>query len=147
MKGYFGIGVENLKSRCNLGTLWRHANNMGASFIFVIGNRYRHQSSDTVKAFKHIPLFQFKRFEDMRIPHDCLTIGIEIDDEAEDLMSFYHPERAVYVLGAEDHGICESTKAKCQKMVKLNTKYCLNVATMGSIVMYDRMQKSRSLTV
>ena len=34
-RGFFGIGVENLKTKANLGTLWRSAINLGADFIFV----------------------------------------------------------------------------------------------------------------
>ena len=35
---YFGIGIQNGKTPENLGVLWRTAQNMGASFIFTIGN-------------------------------------------------------------------------------------------------------------
>ena len=35
---FFGIGIFNGKTPENLGVLWRSAQNMGASFIFTIGN-------------------------------------------------------------------------------------------------------------
>ena len=38
-KGYFGIGIINPKSKTNVGSLWRSANILGASFIFTIGKR------------------------------------------------------------------------------------------------------------
>ena len=37
-QGFFGIGIQNGKTPENLGVLWRSAQNMGASFIFTIGN-------------------------------------------------------------------------------------------------------------
>lgn len=44
--GFFGIGIENMKSAMNIGTLWRSAINLGADFIFV--NR---RSSFTILKF------------------------------------------------------------------------------------------------
>ena len=44
---FFGIGIQNGKTPENLGVLWRTAQNLGASFIFTIGNRYASQACDT----------------------------------------------------------------------------------------------------
>ena len=143
-RGYFGIGVENLKYTCNLGTLWRSAINLGADFIFCIGKRYKHQSSDTVKAYRHIPLFQYESIEDFVIPFDCHLIGAEITENAKDLVSFHHPEKAVYLLGAEDYGISKQAIDRCQYLIKFDSKYCMNVACAGSIIMWDRYSKMQS---
>ncbi len=141
MRGYFGIGVENIKTKVNLGTLWRSAYNFNADFIFVIGHRYKRQSSDTVKAWRHIPLYQYDNVEHflMSRPYDCKLIGIEITDRAKDLRTFCHPERAIYILGAEDGSL--TFQDKCQDIVKIPTNRCLNVSVAGSIIMYDRVCK------
>jgi tRNA (guanosine-2'-O-)-methyltransferase len=78
IRGYFGIGIENCKTGQNVGTLWRSAHNLGATFIFTIGNRYRYQGSDTSKAWRSIPLFQYPTFDDFyaNLPHDCPLIGV-----------------------------------------------------------------------
>jgi len=107
-RGYFGIGIENCKSGVNVGTLWRSAHNLGASFIFTIGNRYRFQGSDTTKAWRSIPLFQYPTFDAFygNLPHDCQLVGIEFPHEkAKALPEFMHPDRCVYLLGAEDPGL------------------------------------------
>jgi tRNA (guanosine-2'-O-)-methyltransferase len=44
MRGYYGIGIENVKTAENVGTLWRSAYILGASFIFTIGKRYKKQA-------------------------------------------------------------------------------------------------------
>jgi hypothetical protein len=44
---FFGIGILNGKTPENLGVLWRSAQNLGASYIFTIGNRYAKQACDT----------------------------------------------------------------------------------------------------
>ncbi|HEC36625.1 hypothetical protein LCGC14_1312390 [marine sediment metagenome] len=80
MRGYFGIGIENTKTKANIGTLWRSAYGLGAAFIFVIGNRYKKQASDTVKAMRHIPMYHYDTFEQFyeNMPKDCQLIGIEL---------------------------------------------------------------------
>ncbi len=140
MRGYFGIGIENTKTEANVGTLWRSAHLLGASFIFTIGKRYKMQASDTTKAWKSIPLYSYASFDDFyaSLPHDCQVIGVELDDNAIPLQRFLHPERCVYLLGAEDHGLSRRAMEKCHKLVVLPGEYSMNVATAGSIVMYAR---------
>lgn len=146
MRGYYGIGIENMKTGANLGTLWRSAYCLGASFIFVIGERYKHQASDTPKAYKNIPFYHYNTLEIFyaAIPQDCDLIGIDNIDHAVNLTEFKHPERAVYLLGAEDHGLSENAIDHCNNMIKFESKQCLNVAVAGSIIMYDRNLKSKS---
>lgn len=142
-RGYFGIGIENTKSELNVGTLWRSASIMGANFIFTIGRRYKKQSSDTMKSWKHIPLYGYETFDEFykTMPHDCLLTGIEISDKSISIIEFKHPERCIYLLGAEDNGLSNESIEKCHRIVQLPGQYCMNVAVAGSIVMYDRYYK------
>ncbi len=142
-RGFFGIGIEHTKSELNMGTLWRSASIMGASFIFTIGKRYKRQGSDTMKSWKHIPLYNYKTFDEFYklIPHDCLLTGIEITDKSIPITEFKHPERTIYLLGAEDHGLTNNAISKCHRIIQLPGQYCMNVAVAGSIVMYDRIIK------
>ena len=142
-RGYCGIGIENAKAECNLGTLWRSAFCLGADFIFTIGARYRKQSSDTTQTWKHIPYWPFKDWDDFSEsrPHDCPLVAIEITDKARSLSTFTHPERAIYLLGPEDGGISKAALEAAQSIVRIPSLYCLNVATAGSIVLYDRNLK------
>lgn len=143
-RGYYGIGIENMKTVANLGTLWRSAYCLGASFIFVIGERYKHQASDTPKAYKSIPFYHYDTFEEFykSIPKDCDLVGVDNVGFAVDLKEFKHPERAIYLLGAEDLGLSENSIDHCTFMIQFESKRCLNVAVAGSIIMYDRNLKS-----
>ena len=140
MRGYFGIGVFHSKTAENIGTLWRSAYNLGADFIFTIGKRYSKQCSDVSKAWRKIPLYHYENYEDFRrhIPYDCRLVAIELDNKAKDLKLFTHPERCIYLLGAEDHGLPQTIIDQCQETVMINSNLCMNVAVAGSIVMYDR---------
>lgn len=143
MRGYFGIGIEHGKTAANVGTLWRSAYTFDAAFLFTIGARYTHQCSDTVKAWRHVPLFTYPAFSDFydNMPRDCRLVGIELDGNATPIERFTHPERCIYVLGAEDGGLSAEAKARCHRLVQLPGRFCLNVAVAGSIVLFDRHQQ------
>lgn len=142
-RGYFGIGIENTKTKANIGTLWRSAYGLGAAFIFVIGNRYKKQASDTVKAMRHIPMYHYDTFEQFydNMPKDCQLIGVDNVEKARMLEGYGHPERAIYLLGAEDSGLSKTALEKCHSLVQFESKFCLNVSVAGSIIMYDRQAK------
>ena len=145
-RGYFGIGIERSKTEANVGTLWRSAYSLGAAFIFTIGRRYPRQASDTTATWRHIPLLEYADAEDFRahVPYDCQLIGVEIDDRAVPLETFAHPVRAVYVLGPEDGSLSPTILERCQSVVAFDSRYCLNVAAAGTVVMYDRQTKRRA---
>lgn len=142
-RGFFAIGIEHGKTLPNLGTLWRSANLFGAAFIFTVRSRYSHQSSDTLKTPRHIPLVHYTDIADLvaHLPWSCPLIGVELDDKASAIDAFRHPERAVYLLGAEDHGLTREALTACHKLVKLPGRYSMNVAVAGSLVMFDRTSK------
>ncbi len=144
---FFGIGIQNGKTPENLGVLWRSAQNLGASFIFTIGNRYAKQASDTHNAVKSMPYFHYNTFDEFfkNLPKGARLVAVEKTDKAEQLASFKHPRRCVYLLGAEDHGLSKEAIEKAHFLVQFESVLSLNVAVAGSIVMYDRqLHKSRS---
>lgn len=142
-QGFFGIGIQNGKTPENLGVLWRSAQNLGASFIFTIGNRYAKQASDTHKATGAMPYFHYETFEDFfnNLPKGAMLVGVELNKKAVALETFVHPKRCVYLLGAEDHGMSKTAINKSHHLVKFKSQLSLNVAVAGSIVMYDRQAK------
>lgn len=141
-RGYFAIGIEQPKIEKNLGVLLRSANIFGASFVFTIGARYQHQSGDTMHTPKHVPMFHFDSITQLRntLWNNCPIIGIEKDENAIPVQSFFHPEAGCYILGAEDHGLSEETISTCDYLVQIesNRKASLNVAIAGSIIAHSR---------
>ena len=142
-RGYFGIGIYKSKTKANYETLCRSAYGFGASFIFMIGARYKKQNSDTSVTFEHIPIFNYKTFDEMylNIPVDCKLIGMVRLSQAENLQSYNHPERAIYLLAGEDYGLPPVIHNQCHSLLNIQSRICLNVATTWSIVMHDRMSK------
>lgn len=142
-RGYYGVGIEHGKTAANLGSLWRTAHLLGADFLFTIGRRYQPQNSDTRKTWRSVPLWHFEQLSQLIefAPRECLIVGVELTEEAESVRSFAHPERAIYLLGAEDHGITRLSLSMCHRVIKLPGDQSMNVAVAGSIVMFDRWQK------
>lgn len=146
LRGFFGIGVWHPKKEVNTGTLFRSAQSFGASFCFSIGRRFHKQSSDTGKAHKHLPFYEYSDLDDLvkHLPHACPLVAVELAEESRMLDNFCHPERACYLLGAEDHGLSKDVLSKCHSTVTIpGANLCLNVAVAGAIVMYDRVVKRK----
>lgn len=144
-RGFFGIGIYHGKTVENLGTLWRSAHAFGADFIFTIGRRYKPQASDTTKAWRHVPLWEYQDINQLKaaMPREALLVGVELTTCALPVASFHHPERAVYLLGAEDSGLPPAELAMCHRVIVLPGSRCLNVSVAGSIVLFDRHQKTK----
>lgn len=141
MRGYFEIGIYNPKTAANVGTLWRSAYQLGASGIFTIGQRCKKQSSDTTQAWRHIPLREYGDMDHFLHcgPVGCLLVAVEMGGSA--LSGYAHPERAIYLLGAEDHGLPDKVLSRCHSLVSLEAvrTASYNVAVAGSLVMYHRL--------
>jgi len=143
VRGFFAIGIIQTKCEANVGTLIRSAYAFGANFVFTVGRRYKPQAS-SLKLKRHIPVFHFDTFAEAQkcMPGDIEYVAVELTPKSKPLHNYVHPERAVYLLGAEDKGIPEdilSLPNMCK--VQIHSILCLNVATAGSIVMYDRLSK------
>ena len=144
---FFGIGIQNGKTPENLGVLWRTAQNLGASFIFTIGIRYAKQACETHNAVKSMPYFHYESFNDFynHLPKGARVVGVELTEGVEDLETFRHPRRCVYLLGAEDHGLSKKAIEKSHHLIKFKSELSVNVVVAVSIVMYDRgINKPRS---
>ena len=63
-------------------------------------------------------------------------MAVEVDGDIE-LTRFVHPKKTIYLFGGENRFLPKIGDYR----VKIDTKYCLNMATTASIVAYDRYCK------
>jgi len=144
-RGFFGIGIYSSKTELNVSNLFRSALAFQADFLYVIGTRYKQRKADTCKAPKHIPLYHYKGFDDFydHLPNNCKLVSVECGDDIQsfNLRNYCHPERACYLLGAEDFGVPHEYLDRSHSIIHIETRVCLNVATTGAIIMYDRSIK------
>jgi len=147
MRGYFGIGIDGASKVGNLGNLIRTAHGFGASFAFALdpamnkglGESPVRKWADTSRSETQIPLYVYDRVEDIQLPRGCQMVAVELTDDSVDLPSFRHPARAVYVLGGERSSVSSAVLERANHVIKIPTRFSLNVATAGAIVMYDRV--------
>lgn len=141
-RGYFAIGAEGISKPMNLGALMRTAHAFGASFIFSVDAAKAMrviENADTSKSTGHVPYYAWASIADMQLPKGCQLVGVELTDDAVDLPSFRHPPSAAYVLGREKGDLTPAMLARCQYVVKIPTRFCINLSLAGALVMYDRM--------
>jgi tRNA G18 (ribose-2'-O)-methylase SpoU len=143
MKGYFGIGVEGVSKAMNVGALFRTAHAFGAGFVFTVAASYRPREtsgSDTSDTPGSVPTFHFPDLASLRLPEGCRLVGIEITGDAIELPSFRHPRQAAYVLGSEREGLSRELQGLCDYVVKIPTRFSVNLGIAGALVMYDRLR-------
>lgn len=142
MRGYFGIGVEGISKAMNLGALLRTAHAFGASFTFTIGGRLNERElahADTSASLDAVPFHDFADLDALTLPMGCRLVGVELVPDAIALPSFRHPPQAAYVLGAERSDLSPALMEHCDFVVRIPTRFCVNLAVAGALVMYDRM--------
>ena len=142
MRGYFAIGVEGISKAMNVGSLFRTAHAFGAGFVFTVAATYERGEggkSDTSDAPGHIPFYSFPDIGSLVLPKGCSLVGVELTDDAIELPSFRHPTQAAYVMGPERGELSPAMAEQCAFVVKIPTRFCVNVGIAGAIVMYDRI--------
>ena len=141
-RGYFGIGAEGVSKSANIGALLRTAHAFGAAFCFSAGAGYDARAgrlSDTADTPAHVPFYRFATLDEMVLPGGCALVGVELLDDAAELPSFRHPQRAAYVLGPERAGLSPAMLARCSHVVRIPTRFALNLSVAGAVVLYDRL--------
>lgn len=142
MRGFFGVGAQGISKGANLGSLVRTTHAFGGQFFFTLETEMDLQgvrASDTSDAFDHLPFYNFKGVSDLMLPQGCQLVGIELVPDAIELPSFRHPTRAAYILGPEMGMLSPEAQERCDHIIKIPMKFCVNVGVAGALVLYDRL--------
>ena len=140
LRGFFGIGIEGASSPMNFGNLARTAHGFGAAFVFTVdpAETIDAPPSDTAGSWSHMPWYSYGDIASLHLPDNCTLVGVELTEDAIELPSFRHPVAAAYLLGPEGGSLSHEAQAACAHIVQIPTRFCLNLATAGAVVMYDR---------
>lgn len=142
MRGFFGIGVEGVGNAANVGSLFRSAHAFGAAFVFTVAADYtrrKGRAADTSDTPGELPFYDMPDVESLILPQGVRLVGVEITEDAHELPSFRHPPQAAYVLGRERGSLTPAMIERCEAVVKIPTRFSLNLAIAGTLVMYDRL--------
>lgn len=141
MRGYFGIGAERISKPMNLGAILRTGHAFGASFVYSVAAHHNVgeiEFADTAKSAGEIPYYDWPDLASLRLPKGCALVGVELADDAVALPSFRHPLNAAYLLGPEKGDLSEEAQELCEHIVRIPTKFCVNLSVAAAIIMYDR---------
>lgn len=141
-RGYFGVGVEGSSKIMNAGNLLRTTHAFGGSFFFFVQpaidtRELRH--SDTAASTEGMPVYQFENAGEVLLPKGCKLVGVELTEDAIDLPRFRHPPQAAYIMGPEKGNLSDAMQKRCDHIVKIPMKFCVNVGVAGALVIYDRL--------
>jgi hypothetical protein len=78
----------------------------------------------------------FEAFDAAAVP-----VAVELRRNAESLITFTHPDNAVYVFGPEDGSLDRAVLELCHRFVVIPTRHCTNLAAAVYTVLYDRHAK------
>ncbi len=153
--GFFAVGVEGISKPHNVGAIFRTAHAFYADFVFTVHPKIdtlrsifpdghvqgkSFYDTDTSKTFNQVPYYEYNSPSAISVPKNCAIVGVELTDDACALPEFCHPNRCAYVFGPERGNLSEDMQARCAYMVKIPTKFCLNVSVACAIIIYDRIQ-------
>lgn len=94
-----------------------------------------------MKGYRHVCMTIDDHLFD-RFPRGLVTpVAVELRPEAESLVTFEHPEDALYVFGPEDGSLPKPIRRLCHRFVVIPTHHCLNLAAAVNVVLYDRRFK------
>ena len=124
----------------NVGSALRAAGVYGASFVAASGGRFGSAQTDTMKHYRHLPLFRPSDLFDL-IPFDCVPVAVDLIEGAIPLHEYKHPERAFYIFGAEDATLGKRVLDRCRDVIYIPTYGCMNLAATVNVVLYDRLSK------
>ena len=148
----FAVVLENLRSVYNVASIFRTADAVGASKIYLVGSsptpldRFGRERKDFAKvalgAQNTVP---WEYFESIKDALDKLrklgfsVIALEQDENSKSLSSFKAPEKLALVLGNEPSGIEQDTLKLCDNIVEIpmfGKKESLNVSVAFGVAAY-----------
>jgi tRNA(Leu) C34 or U34 (ribose-2'-O)-methylase TrmL len=132
----------------NVGAAVRACSCFGVGQVWLTGSRV----ADQVLSAQRLPREErMKGFADVQLVLDdrpfehfkgVVPVAVELLDNSENLLTFEHPENAVYVFGPEDGSIPPVVRKLCHRRVFIPTRHCTNLGAAVYLMLYDRMMKA-----
>ena len=132
----------------NVGAAVRAASCYGVGQVWFTGDRvhlvgerrFRLPREERMRGYQDVELRHsdqpFDAFDRAAVP-----IAVELRRNAESLIAFDHPDRAVYVFGPEDGSLDRAVLGLCHRFVVIPTRHCTNLSAAVYTVLYDRHAK------
>ena len=141
------VALVNPKFPHNVGAAVRAASCYGVRQVWFSGSRVqldgakgrRLPREERLRGYRKVELRQADYFFDAFA--DAVPVAVELRPNAESLIDFEHPERALYVFGPEDGSLGRAVLTRCHRFVVIPTAHCTNLSAAVYTVLYDRHAK------
>ncbi len=144
-RGFSCVALESPTDQVNVGHALRASLCFRAGMVILSQApddlNVRRLKTDPGKAYRHVPVVHTQDLFSA-IPEECTPVAVELTDDALDLSTFIHPERACYIFGPENGSVSQETLDRCKLKVKIPTVMSLNLGMTVNIVLYDRAAKA-----
>lgn len=134
----------------NVGAAVRACSCFGVQQVWLTGSRVADQvleaqrlpREERMKGFSDVQLV----LEDRPFEHfkGVVPVAVELLDSSENLLTFEHPENAVYIFGPEDGSIPVPVRKLCHRRVFIPTRHCTNLGAAVYLMLYDRLVKNHA---
>ncbi len=143
------VALMNPKYPHNVGAALRACSCWGIGQLWWTGDRVtldvprgqRLPREERMKGYRSVATFIDDRVFDRFAPGSVTPVAVELRPQAESLVTFEHPEDALYVFGPEDGSLPKPIRLLCHRFVVIPTHHCLNLAAAVNVVLYDRRLK------
>ena len=133
----------------NVGAALRACACWGAPQLWWTGRRVtldvargqRLPREERMKGYRSVEMLRDDRVFDRFARGTVTPVAVELRPAAESLVTFEHPEDALYVFGPEDGSLPKAVRLWCHRFVFVPTHHCLNLAAAVNVVLYDRRLK------
>lgn len=143
------VGLVNPKYAYNVGAILRTASCYGIRQLWWSGDRVttdggsrrdrRLPREERMREYDDVESHRAEQFLS-QFPRTVTPVAIEVGG-SEELLTFEHPEHAIYVFGPEDGSIPPGYLSACHRFVRIPSRHCLNLASAVATVLYDRHAK------
>lgn len=144
--------LENPKFAHNGGSVLRAASILGVRQLLITGTRMldvweergRLPREERMRVYGNVEvIFTDRPFD--AFPRGTTFVGVEVQENAEVLAYFEHPENPVYVFGPEDGSLSKSARGLIHRFLILPTDGCMNLShAVSNVLMHRRLQRQLS---
>ena len=143
------VALINPKYPHNVGAALRACSCWGVGQLWWTGDRVvldvprgeRLPREERMRGYRDVEMVPDDRVFDRFPPGSVTPVAVELRPDAESLVTFEHPEDALYVFGPEDGSLPKPVRLLCHRFVVIPTHHCLNLAAAVNVVLYDRRCK------